>query len=214
MCTAMLHKEAADDAAAAGEPAGPEGTEEVEIDADADADAIDDGNPFGSWSPSKRPAVALDDSSAMPANLAERVRRLVEAELKRWRADPHEDNRVKAPLLPKKKQGRFKLLQWWMARKNTYNTLSIVAVSYLIVHATAARPERTFSWCGTVNTARRNRLKPRKLARYVFLKRNKRYWPTKEEVVDEYLRRQAAHEWENMSFERNCRNISNLCSEN
>jgi hypothetical protein len=164
--------------------------------------------------PSKRQAVPSADG-AVPVTVPERVRRLVELELKSWRADAHEDNFVKTPLLHRKKKSKFKLLGWWLKRKNLYAILMVVAISYHI-HvslASAARPERTFSWCGTINTAKRNRLKPRKLARYVFLKRNKKFWPTKKQVVDEYLRRRAAGEWDDMGFERVSRDLYRLCAQ-
>ena len=210
VATAMLCREAKAEAAKrAGQeeqpnaPAAPEGVEE---------ESDDEADPFGAWSPSKRQAVPSNADGAVPATMSERVRRLVESELKAWRADVHPDNFVKAPLLHRKKKNKFKLLNWWLKRKNIYAILMIVAISYHIALASAARPERTFSWCGTINTAKRNRLKPRKLARYVFLKRNKKFWPTKKQVVDEYLRRRAAGEWHDMGFERVSRDLYRLCA--
>ena len=137
------------------------------------------------------------DDGDVPVTVPERVRRLVELELKSWRADAHEDNFVKAPLLHRKKKGKFKLLGWWLKRKKLYAIMMVVAISYHISLASAAK---------------RIRLKARKLARYVFLKRNKKFWPTKKQVVAEYLRRRAAGEWNDMGFERVSRDLYQLCA--
>ena len=48
--------------------------------------------------------------------------------------------------------------------------LQRVAVSHHVVHASAARTERNFSWAGIVATAKRNRLSPQALE-WLVLKR-------------------------------------------
>ena len=67
--------------------------------------------------------------------------------------------------------------------------LQRVAVSHHVVHASAARTERNFSWAGIVATAKRNRLSPQALEWLGFLKRNSQFLPTQEEMAAEYLRR-------------------------
>ena len=74
-------------------------------------------------------------------------------------------------------------------RQNVFRGLQRVAVLHLVVHASAARTERNFSWAGIVATARRNCPSPEALEWLVFLKRNSRFLPTKEEMTAEYLRR-------------------------
>lgn len=84
----------------------------------------------------------------------------------------------------------FDALSWWAnpQHKNRYRGLRKVAMSYLVVHATAARNERNFSWAGIVAVAKRARLTSTMLSTLVFLKCNHKYWPSQQEIIDEYKR--------------------------
>merc|ERR1712025_1169865 len=117
--------------------------------------------------------------------------------MKLWKTRTTE-NTMKKPILPRKEADYFRIIEWWMkpGRQNLYKGLQRVAVSYLVVHASSARTERNLSWAGIVATSRRNRLSPEALGWLVFLKRNSRFMPTKEEMATEYLRRhrKRAHE--------------------
>lgn len=101
-----------------------------------------------------------------------------------------EANRAKKPLLPKNKEDHFNGIQWWSNPRHTniYRGLMRVAIVNLIVHASAARPERTFSWAGIVAVAKRARLNPNSLKLLVYLKRNSKYMPSAQEMAAEYLR--------------------------
>ena len=103
------------------------------------------------------------------ATFKQKVKDLAWRKLSLWEdgTSTHKDNFEKVSLLPKspgKKNPAFNSLSWWLrpGRRNLYRGLQIVAISYLIILATAVRPACTSSWCGTVGTARRNRLSPRK----------------------------------------------------
>ena len=64
-------------------------------------------------------------------------------------------------------------------------------MSHLIQHATAARPERTFSWCGLLSAAKRGNMKPEHFQWQVFIRRNQEFVPTVEELVVALLQEQA-----------------------
>ena len=95
---------------------------------------------------------------------------------------------VVKPLLPQKKDDYFNTIEWWMEiqRSKVTVALRVVAISHLIVHASAARTERTFSWAGIIATARRFRLSDTMLSYMVFCKRNEKFLPSNAEVVDAY----------------------------
>ena len=76
----------------------------------------------------------------------------------------HQEPGIKAPLMPEKKEDDSydAIKDFWTvpAQCLRYQVLWLVAVSHLIVQATAARPERTFSWCGLLAAAKRGNMKP------------------------------------------------------
>ena len=111
-----------------------------------------------------------------------------------------------SPLLPKPGEVGFNPIEWWekKARGNMLRGLAHVAITYDLVWATAGRPERTFSWSGIINSARRGKLSPKKLVRQVFIKRNPGFVPSSKEMKEEYLRRRKAK-----SFKSIIKNITN-----
>ena len=66
-------------------------------------------------------------------------------------------------------------LDCWLAQKSICPLLSFIAVDILIVPASSAPVERTFSSAGESTTGKRNRLSNHTLEREVMLKKNKQF---------------------------------------
>ena len=96
-------------------------------------------DPFAAYSPpKKRQLEVADEGSAQPnRTVQQQARLLAHQELKLWR-QPNKGNRVKKPLLPKKKEERFNPIEWWAETKNVMD-LQRLAITNLIVHASSQR---------------------------------------------------------------------------
>ena len=62
--------------------------------------------------------------------------------------------------------------KWWNDNKDSFPILAKLAKKYLCVSATSIASERLFSDIGNIITAKRTNLKPERISRMVFLKRN------------------------------------------
>lgn len=146
-------------------------------------------DPFAAYSPPKKRAAPEEGEEQPSRSALQQARLLAQQEMKLWRTATTA-NRAKKPILPKKKEDYFNGIQWWSNPRHTnlYRGLMRVAIVNLIVHASATRPERTFSWAGIVAVAKRARLSPSSLKWLVYLKRNSKYMPSATEMADEYLR--------------------------
>lgn len=88
----------------------------------------------------------------------------------------------------------FDLLIWWVQlvqKKPKFEPLFIVFMSYFLVTASAAGPERIFRIAGLIGNALRSRLSTEMIRILVFLRKNKDFMPSVEEVVDEYWRQES-----------------------
>lgn len=148
------------------------------------------------------PKAVFASTAATPArrSVLDEAKQLAKSELHKWRTIEAE---LELPLMPRKvvikdpktKKGTEVLLEppdvieFWMSpsRQATYRGLRIVACTYLIVDATAARSERTFSWSGIVDVAKRANLKSENLCDMIYCKRNAHYAPTRDEIVQYIL---------------------------
>lgn len=74
-------------------------------------------------------------------------------------------------LTPKEVDG-FQLLEWWSDNEKVFPILSKVAKAIHAVVATSASSERMFSKAGNVVTAKRSRIAPSNVDRFVFLHQN------------------------------------------
>ena len=63
-------------------------------------------------------------------------------------------------------------LNWWKDRKAEYPILSSLAHQYLGISSTSVPSERLFSDVNNHITSKRNRLDPKVIENFVFLKRN------------------------------------------
>lgn len=149
-------------------------------------------SPFGRYK-RKAPATPVPNAPHANQSIATSARNLAQRELMMWRTSG-DDFFEDSPLLPEVDGQRFNPIEWWekKARGNILRGLAHVALTYLVVWATAGRPERTFSWSGIINSARRGKLGPRKLGRQVYVKRNNGFVPSSKEMKEEYLRRRKA----------------------
>ena len=62
--------------------------------------------------------------------------------------------------------------KWWDENKNNFPILTKLAKKYLCISATSVASERLFSDVGNIITAKRTNLKPERVSKMVFLKRN------------------------------------------
>ena len=62
--------------------------------------------------------------------------------------------------------------KWWDENKNNFPILAKLAKKYLRVSATSVASQRLFSDVGNIITAKRTNLKPERVSKMVFLKRN------------------------------------------
>ena len=62
--------------------------------------------------------------------------------------------------------------KWWNENKNNFLILTKLAKKYLCISATSVASERLFSDVGNIITAKRTNLKPERMGKMVFLKRN------------------------------------------
>lgn len=175
--------------------------------APAPSDVETDSDEFGASRRRRKKRQAPDTGVQEQPNrsLAQQAALLASQEMTRWRT-PVEDatkaayNTIDKPLLPRSKSDYFNAVTWFLEKNSqgsykraaSYQGFMRVAITYLIVHATAARAERTFSWAGIVATAKRANMKPTTPSRRVFLRRNKKYRPTSKQMKAEYLRRREA----------------------
>ena len=67
------------------------------------------------------------------------------------------------------------LLEWWKARKSLYPCLTEAVKALLHTPATSVPSERIFSEAGYIARARRSRILPKNLNKFVFIKRNMKY---------------------------------------
>ena len=79
------------------------------------------------------------------------------------------------------------LLEWWRARKTLYPCLAEAVKALLHTPATSVPSERIFSESGYIARARRSKILPRNLNRFIFIKKNMKYIPDlkKEHLVQE-----------------------------
>lgn len=62
--------------------------------------------------------------------------------------------------------------KWWNGNKNNFPILTKLAKKFLCISATSVASERLFSDVGNIITAKRTNLKPERVGKMVFLKRN------------------------------------------
>ena len=93
----------------------------------------------------------------------------------------------KATKLTRKQKEDTHLLTWWRDNKIQYPCLVEAVKALLHTPATSVPSERIFSEAGYIARARRSRILPRNLNKFIFIKKNMKYIPelTKEHLVQE-----------------------------
>ena len=89
----------------------------------------------------------------------------------------------------KRKKLILNLIAWWKERRIEYPFLFKAVRCLLCTPATSVPSERIFSEAGYIARAKRSKIMPRNLDKYLFIKRNKKLLPenTKDYFVDEDL---------------------------
>ena len=79
------------------------------------------------------------------------------------------------------------LLEWWRAHTTLYPCLAEAVKALLHTPATSVPSERIFSESGYIARARRSKILPKNLNKFIFIKKNMKYIPeiTKEHLVQE-----------------------------
>ena len=95
-----------------------------------------------------------------------------------------EIERYKSVKMKKEQKANLKLISWWQERKGEYPCLFKAVRSMLCTPATSVPSERFFSEAGYISRAKRSRILPANLDKYLFIKRNKLYLP---ENTQEYF---------------------------
>ena len=93
----------------------------------------------------------------------------------------------KATKLTREQKEHTHLLTWWRDNKIQYPCLVEAVKALLHTPATSVPSERIFSEAGYIARARRSRILPRNLNKFIFIKKNMKYIPelTKEHLVQE-----------------------------
>ena len=93
----------------------------------------------------------------------------------------------KAIKLSKEQKEDTHLLKWWRDNKIQFPCLVEAVKALLHTPATSVPSERIFSEAGYIARARRSRILPRNLNKFIFIKKNMKYIPelTKEHLVQE-----------------------------
>ena len=81
--------------------------------------------------------------------------------------------------MKKEQKANLKLISWWQERKAEYPYLFKAVKSMLCTPATSVPSERIFSEAGYISHAKRSKILPVNLDKYLFIKRNKIYLPEK-----------------------------------
>ena len=90
-----------------------------------------------------------------------------------------EIDRYKSVLMKKEQKANLKLISWWQERKQEYPFLFKAVKAMLCTPATSVPSERIFSEAGYISCAKRSKILPVNLDKYLFIKRNKMYLPEK-----------------------------------
>ena len=90
-----------------------------------------------------------------------------------------ETDRFKSIVMKKEQKANIKLISWWQERKPEYPFLFKAVKAMLCTPATSVPSERIFSEAGYISRAKRSKILPVNLDKYLFIKRNKIYLPEK-----------------------------------
>ena len=94
------------------------------------------------------------------------------------------------------------VLKWWNANKNLYPCMSETVKALLHTPATSVPSERVFSEAGYIARARRSRILPKNVNKFIFIKKNFKYMPDlqKEELeqIQQILKEQEVPEEEDV----------------
>ena len=88
-----------------------------------------------------------------------------------------EIDRYKSIVMKKEQKANIKLISWWQERKLEYPFLFKAVKAMLCTPATSVPSERIFSEAGYISRAKRSKILPVNLDKYLFIKRNKKYLP-------------------------------------
>ena len=88
-----------------------------------------------------------------------------------------EIDRYTCILMKKEQKANIKLISWWQERKLEYPFLFKAVKAMLCTPATSVPSERIFSEAGYISHAKRSKILPVNLDKYLFIKRNKKYLP-------------------------------------
>ena len=91
--------------------------------------------------------------------------------------------RYKTVTMKKEQKQTLNLISWWKERKGEYPCLFKAVRSMLCTPATSVPSERFFSEAGYIARAKRSRILPVNLHKYLFIKRNKKYLPENIEEI-------------------------------
>ena len=86
-------------------------------------------------------------------------------------------NIYKAIKLTRKQKKDTHLLTWWRDRKTQFPYLFQAVKALLATPATSVPSERIFSEAGYIARARRSRILPKNLNKFIFIKKNMKYVP-------------------------------------
>ena len=87
--------------------------------------------------------------------------------------------RYKTVRMKRDQKTNMSLISWWRDRKLEYPYLFKAVKASLCTPATSVPSERIFSEAGYIARARRSKILPVNLDKYLFIKRNKHYLPDK-----------------------------------
>ena len=89
--------------------------------------------------------------------------------------------------LSKEQKDNTHLLKWWRDHKTQFPCLVEAVKALLHTPATSVPSERIFSEAGYIARARRSKILPRNLNKFIFIKKNMKYIPevTKEHLLQE-----------------------------
>ena len=88
-----------------------------------------------------------------------------------------EIDRYKSVKMKKEQKSNLKLISWWQERRAEYPYLFKAVKSMLCTPGTSVPSERIFSEAGYISHAKRSKILPVNLDKYLFIKRNKLYLP-------------------------------------
>ena len=96
-----------------------------------------------------------------------------------------EIDRYKSVLMKKEQKANLKLISWWQEQKQEYPFLFKAVKAMLCTPATSVPSERIFSEVGYISHAKRSKILPVNLDKYLFIKRNKQPEKTQDCFISE-----------------------------